>query len=215
MMKIRHALAGVTAVLVLGAMTAAHAAGPPHTVPVGSSTTGTQAITFASSGTVQFSVKNNAGTVVNLNCSSVTGNATVTKGVGVNPIAAIISTTWTGCRIPGGAYAVTQGGTWDLAGTGANATSGTETLGTQIQNVALGFAVAANPAICSFTVSGRLDGTFNETTQQLLVSETGYSGDLILSNVGPCLGQLQSGNAANMIFTANVSTGGAGAINLS
>ena len=214
-MKVRHALALVSAALVLATTAAAHAAGPPYTVAVGGSATGTQAITFASSGTVQFSVKNNAGTVLNLNCSSVTGNATVTKGVGVNPIAAITSTTWTGCRIPGMPFTVTQGGVWDLAGTGSNATAGTETIGTQIPSVALGFAVTANPAVCSFTVTGHLDGSFNEATQQLLVSETGYSGDLALSNVGPCLGQMQSGNAANMIFSANVSTGGAGAINLS
>lgn len=214
-MKIRHALAGIAAALVLGTMTAAHAAGPPHTVPVGGSTTGAQAISFSSTGTVQFSVKNNAGTVVHLNCSSVTGNATVMKGVGVNPIAAITSTTWAGCRIPGMPFTVTQGGAWDLAGLGSNASAGTETIGTQIQSVALGFAVTANPAVCSFTVTGHLDGAFNEGTQQLVVSETGYSGDLSLSNVGPCLGQMQSGNAANMIFSANVSTGGAGAINLS
>ena len=214
-MKLRHLVAGVATVGVVALSGPAFAAGPPYTVAVGGSTSGTQAVTATSTGTVQFSAKNNAGTIVNMNCTSVTGSGVVQKGTSVNPVATITSTTWTGCRIPGGAATVTQNGTWNITGTGSNATAGTETIAGYVGNADASVALTASPAICSFTVTGQADGTFNEATQQLVISETGYSGDLTLSGVGPCLSQLQSGNPANMLTTLNISTGGAGSIDLS
>ena len=216
-MKVQHALVGLTVALVLGTVTAAHAAGPPYTVAVGGSTTGMQAITFTSSGAVTFAIKNNAGTVVNMNCTEISGTGTVMKGVGVNPIASITSTTWTGCRFPWfGALNVIQNVSSNIAGTGATATAGTsDSVTGHFGNVNFGWVAASSPASCSFTVSGKLDMAFNEATQQILINETGYSGDAVLSNVGPCAGQVQAGNPFDMVAKLNVSTGGAGAINLS
>ena len=214
-MRIRHILALATASLALATTTAAHAAGPPYTVAIGGSTTGTQVMTFTSTGTVQLSWKNDAGTILNMNCTSISGSATVAKGVGVNPFGSITSTTWTGCRMVLGAATFTQNGVWTLAGSGGNATSGTETIAGEFGNFSLGIALTAAPSICSFTVSGKLSNTFNEATQTLQINETGYTGNAVLSNVGPCVGQAQNGNPFNMIATFNVSTGGAGNINLS
>lgn len=214
-MRIRRILALATASLVLATTTAAHAAGPPYTVAVGGSTTGTQAITFASSGAVQFSTRNNAGTVINMNCTSLSGSATVTKGAGVNPLWSITSTTWNGCRAPGGPVGLTQIGTWNLSGTGSNATSGTETIAGYIGNLTMGVVWSPPTSICSYTVTGQLNGSFNEATQTLNINETGYTGNATLSGVSGCLGQLQNGNAMNFVTSLVVSTGGAGAINLS
>lgn len=213
-MKLRHLVAGVATVGVVALSGPAFAAGPPYTVAVGGSTSGTQAVTAASSGTVQFSARNNAGTVINMNCTSVSGNGTVTKGSGLTQVATIDSTTWTGCRVPGGPANVTQSGTWNITGTGSNATAGTETIAGYVGNVTAG--VATTPStICSFTVTGQANGAFSESAQQLQVSETGYTGNLTLSGVSGCLGQLQNGNPANFVANLNINTGGAGAINLS
>ena len=213
-MKLRHMLALAIASLVLATTTAAHAAGPPYTVAIGGSTTGTQAMTFTSTGSVQIAWRTNAGTRIAFNCTSVSGNGAVAKGVGVNPVAAITSTTWIGCRAPGGPSTITQNGTWSLAGTGSNATPGTETIAGQLGNVSFGYSWTPS-SICSFTVSGSLDTTFNEATQTLQVNETGFTGKATLSNVQECLGQAQNGNPFNLVADLNVSTDGAGAINLS
>lgn len=214
-MKIRHIAAGVAAAAVITVSSPAFAAGPPYTVSVGgSSAAGTHAITAASAGNVQFSARNNAGTVVNMNCTSVRGAGAATSGTGVNPVATITSTTWTGCSIPGGAATVTQSGTWNVTGTGTNATTGNETIAGNVGNVTAGIQTTANPNVCRFTVTGAPRGSFNEATQQLVVSETGYTGNLVLSNVVGCLGQLQNGNPANFATTLTV-TSPDGAINLS
>lgn len=214
-MKLRHLVAGVATVGVVALSGPAFAAGPPYTVAVGGSTSGTQAVTAASSGSVQFSARNNAGTVINMNCTSVSGNGTVTKGTGLTQVATITSTTWTGCRVPGGPANVTQTGIWNITGTGSTATAAaTDTVAGYVGNVNAG--VATSPStICSFTVTGQANGSFNEATQTLNVNETGYTGNLTLSGVSGCLGQLQNGNPANFVSNLVISTGGAGAINLS
>lgn len=213
-MKLRHLVAGAATLGLVALSGPAFAAGPPYTVTVGGATSGTFSVSAASSGPVVFTAKNNAGTVVNMNCTAVSGTGSVVAGTNKNPVATITSTTWTGCRIPGGAATVTQAGTWNISGTGSNATAGTETIAGNVNNVTAGVALTASPSVCSFTVTGQADGAFNEATQQLVINETGYSGDLVLSGVGPCLGQLQSGNFADMQATLNVSSSG-GAINLS
>ncbi len=214
-MKLRTLAAGAAVAAVVTVSSPAFAAGPPYTVSVGgSSAAGTHAISAASTGTVLFSARNNAGTQINMNCTSVSGSGTVTSGTGVNPVASIGSTTWTGCTIPGGAATITQAGTWNLTGTGTNATTGNESIAGYVGNVSAGVRTTANPNVCRFNVTGKANGSFNEATQQLNVSETGYTGNLVLSGVTNCLGQLQNGNPANFVANLNV-TSADGAINLS
>lgn len=214
-MKFKHLAAGAAAAAIVAVSSPAFAAGPPYTVSVGgSSAAGSHSITAASTGAVSFSARNNAGTVINMNCTSVSGSGTVTSGTGLSQIASIGATTWTGCTIPGGAATVTQSGTWTVNGTGTNASAGNETIAGNVGNVSAGVFTTANPAVCSFNVTGFARGSFNEATQQLVVSETGYTGNLKLSNVSGCLGRLQNGNPANFATTLNV-TSPDGAINLS
>jgi hypothetical protein len=52
------------------------------------------------------------------------------------------------------------------------------------------------------------------TAAALVLGETGYTGHLGLSNVGPCLGQLQTGNPTDLASTLDV-TSPDGAINVS
>lgn len=214
-MKLRTLAAAAAATAVVIVSSPALAAGPPYTVSVGgSSAAGTHAVTAASTGTVQFNIRNNAGTVINSNCSAVSGAGTVTSGTGVNPVASISTTTWVGCSIPGGAKTITRNGTWTVTGTGASATTANETIAGYVGGINASVHTTANPNICRYTVTGQARASFNEATQQLVIGETGYTGNLTISNVVGCLGLIQNGNAANFATTLNV-TSPDGAINLS
>jgi hypothetical protein len=223
-MKLKTLTVGAATIGLIALAGPAFAAGPPYTVSVGgSSAAGSHPFTATSTGTVVFNAKNNAGTVINMNCTSVSAAGTVTSGTGVNPVATITSTTWNGCKIPGGNATVTQSGNWNLTGTGSASTAD-ETIAGYVGNVSAGVALTASPGTCSFTAAGpvaggaatpgKANGSFNETTQQIVINETGYTGNLTLSGVGPCLGQLQNGNKANFAATLNV-TSPDGAIKLS
>jgi hypothetical protein len=214
-MNISRPTVVIATALVIGMTTSAHAAGLQHTVAVGgSSAPGSHPFIAASTGTIKFSVKNNAGTVVNLNCSSLTASGTISSGTAIDPVGTITSTTWSGCRIPGGSFTFTQSGAWHLAVTGSNATTAYETLVGKVDDVAFSAFTTSSPALCSFTVSGQMDAELDEATQRLVIDETGYTGHLVLSNVGPCLGQMQTGNRADLAATLNV-TSPDGVVNVS
>lgn len=214
-MAMRHLAASLTATAVIATFSPASAAGPPYTVSVGgSSAGGTHPIHVASAGVVRFSARNQAGTVVHMNCHALTGGGTVRSGSEVNPVATLTSTTWTGCSIPGIQLTVTQSGPWGVLGTGANATSGTERIAGTITDVVAGVRATANPDACRFTLSGAPRSSFDEAAQQLVVHETGHTGALVLSDVVGCFGQLQNGNRADLSATLDV-TSSAGALDLS
>lgn len=121
----------------------------------------------------------------------------------------------------GGAFLVTQGSTWDLVGTGGNATPASQSVAGDVRNMRTTWAITASPAICSFTikdVGGSLNGkaraVFDEAAQRLFVSETGFTGNLGTASVTGCYGQLEPGNPMNVEATFDV-TWPDGAINLS
>lgn len=201
-------------VLVLAAGPA-QAAGPPYTVSVGgSSAAGTHPFSATTTGTVRFSSKNNAGTILNQNCTSVSITGSVASGTALSQVGDVGSSSWVGCSIPGGAFAASQVGTWRWIATGSNATSGQEVVEGRIDGLVVNWRTASNPNVCRYTMSGSARAFFNESTQQLTISETGYTGNLTLSNVFGCLGQWQNGNKVNLEMTFNVSSPD-GAINLS
>lgn len=218
-MKIKHATAGLAAAGLALMAGPALASGASHTVSVGGSplTTSTTftAATPTSGTNVLFSARNASGTVINLNCTRATASGTIQPGVDV---ATITSSTFTGCTAPGGPVTVTQGGTWKLHSPNA-ATSALETIVGHVDDISASVKNTANPVVCQFTVKGAgsslglANGTFNESTQSLAISETGYTGNLTLQSVSGCGGQLQSGNAANFQATFAVTATG-GAVNI-
>ena len=205
-MKLRHLAIGAAAAGLVAVSGPAFAAAP-YTVAVnGSSAAGTHTVTATSTGTVEFSAKNDSGVVINMNCTGVTGSATVTSGPSVNnPIATINSTTWTSCVIPGGTAKVIQSGGWNINGTGT-ATAGLESVAGNVDNINVGVEHAALAAICNFDiVAGTANGSIDEVNDQLKINETGYTGNLTLANVNGCAGDLQDGNPANFKATLNLS----------
>lgn len=211
-MKIKQAAFGAAALALAAVATAgpALATGNAYTVAVGGSTAaGTHAITATTTGPLSFAVP-----TLTMGCSSANVPASpassVTSGTAVTDIAAINRINFSGCTGPGGALTVTSAGTWRLHGTGPATAAATDVVSGHVENIT---ATVGN-AVCRFTVTGKADGTFNEATQQLVVNETGFSGDLKVSNVTGCLGQVVSGQNANFGGTFNVASVD-GAINLS
>lgn len=218
-MRIKHATVGLAAAGLALLAGPALATGASHTVSVGgTNVTSPVAFTAATPTTgtnVLFSARNNSGTIINLNCARATAAGTIQPGVDV---ASINSSTFIGCTAPGGPVTVSQVGSWKLHSPNAY-TPALQTVVGHVDNVEAGVQNTANPVICKFTVKGAgaslglANGTFNESTQSLAVSETGYTGNLTLQNVSGCGGQLQSGNPANFSATFAVSATG-GAVNV-
>ncbi|ALX03387.1 hypothetical protein [Aeromicrobium erythreum] len=211
-MKIKHAAIGTAALALAGVAAAgpALATGNSYTVAVGgSSAAGTHNITAASTGSLSFAVP-----TLSMGCTSAavpsSPASTVSSGTGVVDIAAINKINFSGCTGPGGSLTVTTSGSWKLHGTSAATSGSSDVVSGHVENIT---AVVSN-AVCRFTVTGSATGSFNEANQQLNVNETGFTGNLKVSNVTGCLGQVQNGQSAN--FTGNFQvTSPDGAINVS
>ena len=210
-MKFKNA-AIVTAGLALAGVAVAGpalATGSSYTVSVGgSSAAGTHNITATTTGSLSFAVP-----TLSMSCTSAnvptSPASTVASGTSITDIAAINKINFAGCVGPGGTLAVTTVGTWKLHGTSA-ATSGNDVISGHVENI----TANVSNAVCKFTVTGQANGTFDEATQTLQVSETGFTGNLKVSNVTGCLGQVTSGQNANFTGTFNVASVD-GAINAS
>lgn len=66
--------------------------------------------------------------------------------------------------------------------------------------------VVSSNAICGFTVTGSARFSFNESTQQLAIDETGFTGNLRASNVRGCLGLVRNGQAMNLTMNLQVNS---------
>jgi hypothetical protein len=219
-MNIKHASAGLAAAGLALLAGPALATGASHTVSVGGTPlTGSTTFTAATPTTgtnVLFTVRNNSGTIINLNCTRATASGTIQPGVNV---ATITSSTWTGCTAPGGPVTVAQVGGWNLHSSNAYTSSAIENVVGHVDDISANVQNTASPTICKFSVKGAgpslglASGTFSESAQSLSIAETGYTGNLSLQNVVGCGGQLQSGNPANMSATFAVTAVG-GAVNV-
>lgn len=218
-MKIKHTSAVLAAAGLALLAGPAMATGASHTVSVGGTAVSAgspvsfTAATPTTGTNVQFSALNNSNVVVNLNCNSSTASGTIQPGVNV---ATITSSTWVSCTAPGGAVTVSQIGNWNLHSPNAYTAAANENVVGHVDDVEANVQNTAAPAVCRFrvkgtsTTTGLANGSFDESTQKLTVSETGYTGNLRLQSVSGCGGQLQNGNPANFqaVYTVTA-TGGA------
>jgi len=184
----RKSLAVIGAAALVSIGSAAYA-GPPWTVSVGGSSTGSPAsYTAATVGTnpdITFTVPG-----LTLTCDDGTAAGTITPGAtGTDGKAGeITSTSFNTCNGPYGiALNVTQNTTWDINLDSDNV--GGVTPG-NIGNVD---ASVSNPGgACDFDVTGSVGGSFDESTQQLAVS----GGGLTVSNVSGCFGLIANADPA-------------------
>ncbi|NRQ48739.1 hypothetical protein [Aeromicrobium stalagmiti] len=210
-MKLKHAAIGTAAIALaaVGAAGPALATGSTYTVAVGgSSAAGTHNIT-ATAGALSFAVP-----TLTMGCSSANVPAspasTVASGAGITDIAAINKINFVGCTGPGGALTVTTVGSWKLHGTSAATAGATDVISGHVENI----TANVSNAVCRFTVTGSANGTFNEATQKLTVSETGFTGNLKVTSASGCLGQVTTGQNANFSGVFTVASAD-GAINAS
>lgn len=183
----RKSLAAAGAAALIVASGTAAFAGPPWTVSVGGSSTGSPASYTATSGQIDFTVPGQ-----NLGCDSGTAEGTITPGATSSKAGEITDTEFINClgplNIP---LEVNQTSTWDINITGDN--SGGVTPG-QIGNVS---ASVSNPdGLCSFDVVGTVAGSFDENTQQLTVDNTSGPDTLFVENVDQCFGLILEGDPA-------------------
>lgn len=214
-MKLKHSLvAGATLGLVAVAGPAL-ATGSASTVAVGgNSTAGQSPVTATSDGPLTFQAEKPDGTFLTMNCTS--GNVPaspasyVNRGTGVTNIATLNKVNFVSCTGPGGALTVTTAPPWQLHRTGAVTAGATDVIAGHLEGIR---ATARNP-VCSFTVTGGADGTFNEGNQKLTINETANgSNDLTVSGVTGCLGQVKNGGKAKFSGTFTTTTSG-GAVNV-
>ena len=190
-MFIRRALATGAALLATAVLAAgpAHATGLTYTVSGGgSSAPGTAP--FVASSTSSLTL----GPIV---CTSAAVPASpasvITTGPSVVDILTLNRLAGSGCT---GSTSVTSTGSWTMHGTTTATAGSTDVVAVHLHGVSL---VVAG-AICRFTVTGAglVDGTFDEATQRLTISEPAASGTLTVSNVSGCLGQVQNGSSIGM-----------------
>lgn len=168
-------------------MAASAFAGPPFTVTVAGSTSGSYAFLGTSTAPINFT----AG--VSMSCSSVVvGSNDATKdhidagthSTSPYTIGSFQDSSWGGCTGPLGiCMQVTQNGTWNI-----NAISGPDASGVttgSIANVSAHVQDCSGGSTCRFDVNGSVQGTFTNGTQVLAV--TGPS-SLTVSNISGCFG---------------------------
>lgn len=158
----------------------------------------TYSLTFSAPASVTFATNT---------CSSgAVSSATTVTGVPVVDLVSFNAMTFSGCVGIAGPSTITMTGAWKLHGTSAASSGMSDTITVHVDNIVASVRHAVNPAICSYTVTGKADGTFNEGPQSLVLTENGLGGDLTVSNVSGCLGQVTNGQAAP--FTGNFVTSG-------
>ena len=207
-MKIKHAVVGSAALALVALAGPAMATGSAYTVSVGgSSAPATNVLTATAPSTLNFAVP-----TLSMSCTSATVPASpassVFSGTSITDIAAINRVNFAGCTGPGGALSVATVGSWKLHGTSAATAGASDVISGHIENI----TANVSNAVCRFTVTGQANGSFNEGTQALTINETGFTGNLKVSAVTGCLGQVTNGQNANFTGVFNVTSA---AINVS
>lgn len=213
-MKIKQTVAATIGLGTLSVMVVtgpAIATGNAYTVAVGSDTASAAHPFTASSGSaVTWRVPTLA-----VPCSGAsvpaTPLSTISAGSAVTDVFSIAKVSFVGCSGPGGAMAVPTSGTWTFHADSVATASSDEVISGHIENVSFKLLNAA----CDVTVTGVASATFDEATQQLTIDESGFTGDLTVSDVKKTmLSKFKNGQPFDLHAKLNVASPD-GAINLS
>jgi hypothetical protein len=189
--------------LAAAAIGAAVATGNSHTVSVGGSAApASHPFTASTVGAiVQWKVPTltlscTAGRVPDSPLSTIASGANVTDVFTANRVS------FTGCGHVLGLLAVTTVAPWTFHSTSVASDGVSDTVAGHID----GFNATWSNAVCKFTVSGTARASFDEAAQKLVIAETGFTGNLIVSNVTGCLGQITNGQPLDLTGTFNVAS---------
>ena len=215
-MKIRRVMAGLGASVLVLVMGPAVATGNSYTVAVGgSSSAGSAAITAVSDGTIFYDTEKPDGTFLRWSCASAAvpagSGSIVSKGTNVTDIAQLKGMAFTSCTTIGGALNVSTSGTWTMHATSPVTSGSSDTISVHLENV----TILVSNAICSFRITGGLDGSFSESTQKLTIDEKadGTGQAATVTNVSGCLGQVKNNGKFKFQGTFSTSVAG-GSVNL-
>ncbi len=173
-----------------------------YTVSVNGTTTGTATLSANSdSNGVQFDDKTSG---VGASCTSVTSTATakLSTKAKAKTLATITKSSYTGCTVPavGLTLTIKQVGKWPFVGTGP--TSG---------GITPGYINKVNTTVtgsgCSFTATGTLDATYNNTTHVLRIAPAASNPrQVTVSKVptGQCFGAINNNDKVEVTANFNV-----------
>lgn len=218
--------AGAVAVVTVGALASAALAAPPYLVTVGASTSGdhvffgTSVPRTGGAHEIDFQVKR-ATTVTDMYCTDVNveGNvhagtssdghiATITPLTRVNTPETFAGMDWKGCKGPFNLdMAVEPDLDWEIWADGTSTTGNTDVISGVVTGPGGGnltatvYATGLNRPLCEFEVEGFATGNWNESTQTLTITETGFTGNLEISALASltsnCGGLVAVGDPAN------------------
>ncbi|KQP78324.1 MULTISPECIES: hypothetical protein [unclassified Aeromicrobium] len=134
----------------------------------------------------------------------------VQGGAGVTDVLTVRAMSFQGCGWPGGSLPTASAAPATLHVTGPASSSTTD----QVRGHLDDLTIVSSNAICDFTVTGSATAVLDEATQRLAIEETGFTGNLTVSKVRGCLGQVQNGQAMNLRMSLQL-TSPDGAINIS
>lgn len=194
-------LAAAALVVVASPATAA----PPWVVTVGAQTTGQVPFSAYTKAQIDFVVAGPAGPAA-MRCGQAAAAGVIYPGsypTGLR-VAEIEGSAWSKCIGPGSLplnvyHAVDS--KWRLNLTGASG----PTWAGYIDNINAVVRAKGTASLCSFTVTGRANATFNTAqvagnnnyTQTLTVAQPNTTPNLLVSGVTGCLGTIANGNAAS------------------
>lgn len=188
------AVAGATALIAVAGP--AWATGT-YSISAGSTTSGDVPYTASTTGATPQIDFHTA--FVNMSCDAGTAAGFLHLGSNVpgDNIASIDSTTWTNCLSFGLPMTVTQlspntpATPWILNATGVPTSGVTAGTVTDVKAHVAHTPVNPNdPSLCSFDVSGSVDGNFNANNQSLNITSPTAGATLVISNIVGCFGQL-------------------------
>jgi hypothetical protein len=207
---------GVTsacALALVGAVASgATAAATTYKVAVGTTTTGTAALTGTSNGSLTF---NDTTTGLAATCSSATatGAATLSPRRKATSLATISKSTYSACSANGELELnIVQRGTWTFEGTGPTSNSVTPGV---LANITA--KVSSSSTNCKFTTAGTVDATYNNSTGVLAFAPlSGTKNVLTISGqTGTCLGLANNGDTVTFTGAFSVkSTSPAGTLSI-
>ena len=176
----------------------------PHQVDVGTNTTGTHVFWAATSEPISYTIDGNSGPIATTCTSGMLGGG-ISAGPNVTgaAVATVDGSVWSDCTGLGLNYTFAQQGTWKLNATGPVTAASSDIVRVNLGSVALKVSAPFNS--CEYTVSGKMNGTFDEATQQLRINESGFSGNLqVGSRVTGCLGLISPGAAFDLVTTYDI-----------
>ncbi len=173
------------------------ATGSAYTVAVGgSSAPANHPFTASTVGSVSWKVP-----TLTMGCAGASVPAsppsTALSGTGVTDVLTVNKVAFAGCTMPLGALQVTTAGSWAFRGTTPAGPASNDSIVGHLD----GFNATWSNAACRFTVSGKARASFDEANQKLVVDESGFTGNLTVSKVVGCVGQIRNGQPLDFSAT--------------